>query len=57
MKSLVNGFGSGFGRVFGRIVAYLVIGFGIYYLLKPKKKGKINNKYFNFFIEYHLLIY
>lgn len=34
MKSLINGFGSGFGRVFGRIIAYLVIGFSIYYLLK-----------------------
>lgn len=34
MKSVVNGFGGGFGRVFGRIVAYLFIGFIIYYLMK-----------------------
>lgn len=34
MKYLLNGFSGGFGRVFGRIIAYLVIGFVIYSLLK-----------------------
>lgn len=34
MKSLINGFGSGFGRAIGRIIAYLVMGYIIYLLLK-----------------------
>lgn len=34
MKSLINGLGSGFGRAFGRIIAYFVIGYIIYLLLK-----------------------
>lgn len=34
MKSLINGFSGGFGRVFGRIIAYFVIGYIIYSLIK-----------------------
>ena len=34
MKSLINGLGSGFGRAFGRIIAYFVIGYILFLLLK-----------------------
>lgn len=34
ISTLLRGVGSGFGRVFGRIIAYLIIGFIVYMLLK-----------------------
>lgn len=33
IKSIFNGLGSGFGRAFGRILAYISIGFLLFYLL------------------------
>ena len=32
IKSLFNGVGSGFGRALGRIIAYLFLGFFVFYL-------------------------
>lgn len=34
MKSLINGVGGGFGRVLGRLIAYLLIAFIFYFVLK-----------------------
>ena len=45
MKSLINGLGSGFGRAFGRIIAYFVIGYIIYLLLKTFDIDKLYQNY------------